>query len=428
MSKKNLEEIDIPQPEPMSEKTRPVKISRKVFKDNPEPQPESVYETGNEEIEKTTPVKAQRKMKPATQVSMDNGNGLSPVEDKPKKIRHGKWVWLGILIMLVITAIGASFGYWSAMKARQIAETSERIERATTQYLMAEKDQQNGNLEMAQQRLEYIMTIYPDYPGLTEKLTEVMLALSLSNPQTTATEETPVTAVTAVATTDTTNLSILFQQAQDQLKTAQQQNSYDRYTCWDMKKAPEDRAIQPWEALLITVNQMRNLDPSYEAIKVDGLYYIALRYYGIANINSGKLEEGIYYLTMAETIAPLDSDAESWKYQARAILIAGSWYGINWQNAADGFYDIYRNFPNAVDLSCKSVKELYSNSIEGIGDTYMSAYDYDYAATQYQSANEIYPSTRLDGKIQLALEYFANPPATPTPTIDPFAPTPTDEP
>ena len=409
-----------------------------MSKKNPIEQPEEISQEFDAET--TKPVATSRKAKKADPVfesaPVSEPEEAQPEEgtkkDKPKKVRHGKWVWLGILIMIVLGAIGTGIGYWQAMNARMKAENEMRLEKAAMHFVMAEQDQKNGDLNMAWQRLNYVLEIYPQYPGLEDKLAEVMLALSLSQPQNTTTQEAPVTVVTAVPTKDTTNLSILLQQAQNQLKTAQQQNTYDRFTCRDLT-AQEGHAIQPWEALLITVNQMRNLDPFYESVKVDGLYYTALRNNGMAYINSGKLEEGIYYLTEAETIAPLDYEADSFKYRARTILIAGSWYGVNWQKATDGFYEILQNFPNAVDLSCKTVKQLYGSSLEGLGDTYMMsgmslASDYCVAGSQYRAASGIISSDALTQKIQLADAYCANPPPTPTPTADPNAPTPTPPP
>ena len=405
MSKKIIDESFESVPDP----TKPVRTGRKIFKDNPEPETTKPVNTAG--VEKTVPVKIKaKKAKPATESTSSEDLIISDAEDvsaeeaKPKKVRHWGWFWLGILAMLIVAAIGAGVGYASAMKIRMAEETNQRLEIATTQYVMAEQDQQNGNLDMARQRLEYILTIYPEYPGLDTKLAEVMVAISLANPQTTTPQAPAETAAAPVPTKDTGQVSVLFNQAQNQY------------------------AASDWSGLLDTVNKMRDIDPTYKPIEVDGFYYYALRYNGISKIQSGHLEVGLYYFSMAEQIAPLDVDVESWRNFARMYLIAGSWFGADWAKSAELFYTVSQDVPNMIDSSGYNAKQRYGLSLAGIGDNYMLALDYCNAAIQYNSAKEVYAEEELAAKITQAEEYCANPPATPTPTIDPNAPTPTPGP
>lgn len=370
------------------------------------------------ETETTKPVATSRKAKKADIVfesapaaePEDNSSVDKSKTDKPKKVRHGKWVWLGILIMIVIAALGSGISYGLAMNARMDAEKNLRLEKAATQFVMAEQDQMNGDLEMAWKRLNYVLEVFPEYPGLDSKLSEVMLAMSLNNEEipTIAATEAPV-AVTAVPTKDTKVVSVLFTQAKSQM------------------------AASDWGGLLSTINQIRNIDPAYEPIQVDGMFYLALRNNGISTIKSGNLETGLYYFAQAEKIAPLDRDTLSWQNWSRMYLIASSWYGVNWQKAADNFYMVYVDVPALIDTSKVTAKQRYVNSLEGLGDTYMMtgttlSSDYCVAASQYRAASSILNSETLALKIQQADAYCANPPATPTPTVDPYAPTPTPTP
>ncbi len=375
--------------------TKPVRTGRKIFKDQVEPTAPIP--------QKKTVKKQSVKLEAETEIPVETSEPAE-VDGKKPKVRRGKWVWLGILIMLVIIAIGSGIGYQSALQARMAEDTNHRLELATTQFLKAEQDQAAGNLNMAQDRLEYVMTIYPNYPGVTEKLAEVMLAISLSSSQDPNPQPTPEVVVTAVPTKDTSVVSELFIQAQNQL------------------------TAQDWPGLLNTVNQMRNLNPAYESIKVDGMFYYALRYNGILKIQEGELEVGLYYFAMAETIAPLDGDIESWRRYAQNYIYAGTWYGVNWYKAAEAFYSVYQDVPYLMDSSKITSKQRYVNSLEGIGDMMMLEMKKDYfcqAVDQYEKAKEIISNDRLVGKIAQAKEYCENPPATPTPTVDPNAPTPT---
>lgn len=402
MAKKNLTENQNNEFESDPEVTKPVKTARKIFKDNQAP---AVY-TDVEHSDATVPVKVKSKARKPQASPAQTVESTDPADVvRPAKVRRAKWIWLGILIMLVITAIGAGIGYSTALKARLAAETNQRLELATTSYVKAERDIVNGDLQMASQRLQYIMTIYPGYPGLEDKLREVLTAIAIANPDASAAPQpTPDAAFTPVPTKDTSEVRVLLPQAQNQF------NSND------------------WKGLLDTINKLRNIDPSYEALTVDGLYFYALRNNGMAKINAGHLEVGLYFLAMAGSIAPLDQEAVSLASLARMYLTAESYFGINYYKSAELLADVAKNAPHMVDVSGVTSKQRYVESMIGIGDLLMTSLDYCNAAIQYETTKEILSSDDLLAKIQQAQDYCANPPAVPTPTLDPNAPEPTPTP
>ncbi|PKN97960.1 MAG: hypothetical protein CVU42_13640 [Chloroflexi bacterium HGW-Chloroflexi-4] len=404
MAKKNLTENQNETLDSFPEETKPVKTTRKIFKDNQAPEVNADAETSSS----TVPVKVKTRKPKAAEL---NSSALldDSVEKtalgKPAKAHRAKWIWLGILIMLVFTAIGSGIGYSSALKARLAAETNQRLELATTSFVKAERDIANGDLQMASQRLQYIMTIYPAYPGLEDKLKEVLTAIALANPDASAAPQpTPDAAFTPVPTKDTSQVRVLLPQAQAQF------NSND------------------WKGLLDTINQMRNIDPAYEALTVDGLYFYALRNNGLAKINAGHLEVGLYYLAMAASIAPLDQDALSLASLARMYLDAESFFGIDYYKSTELLAEVAKQVPHMVDVSGVTAKQRYVESMIGIGDVMMKSLDYCNAATQYETARNILSTDELLAKQQQAQEYCANPPAIPTPTLDPNAPEPTPTP
>jgi tetratricopeptide (TPR) repeat protein len=374
--------------------TQPVKRTRPIFKsenteNNPETQP----------VKKATPVENKTD---------------SIISEPPNKSRetkkkgHASWIWIGILGMIIITAIGTGIGYKMALDLRQHEELNQRLVVATTQFELALNDEKSGNLDLARQRLEYILEIYPAYPGLDAKLKDVMLAIALtqgpSQLTTPVPNESPTTAATIVATVDTKNLSKLLNQAQAQL------------------------AGKDWTGLLATVLNMRNLDPFYEAVKVDGLYYMALRNNGIAKVKEGSLETGIYYFSLAEQMAPIDSDAASYRIWARLYDNAGSYWRINMQQAASLYSELYSLVPNLIDSSGITVRTRYAGALEGYGDYLQQTYMWCDAVTQYEASMGIISSEALSAKLTQAREYCSNPPSTPTPTVDPSIPTPTTPP
>lgn len=376
--KKENETTPIPAAEtqPMQKKTRPI-FKADAEKPAPEPQPETVAE----------PAQAE-----------------SPA---PKK-KRGLWVLIGILGMLLIGAAGAGVGYKMAIDLRQREELNQRLVMATTQFEQALQDEKNGNLDLARQRLEYILTIYPEYPGLDGELSKVMLNIALtqgpSQITTPSPSETPVAASTPIPTQDTKNLGTLLNQAQAQL------------------------AGQDWNGLLATVLNMRNLDPFYQAVKVDGLYYMALRNMGIEKVKQGSLEPGIFYFALAEQMAPIDNDAESYRIWARMYSNAGSYWEVNMEQAAYLFSQLYPLVPNLVDASGITVRSRYADALAGYGDYLQQTYLWCDAVPQYQNSLSIKPSDAVNAKFVQAQEYCVNPPSTPTPTVDPNVPTPTTPP
>lgn len=340
--------------------------------------------------------------------NIDTLNVDSAGADPPHKPRRAKWIWLGVLIMLLITLAGAGAGYATGMRARQVEQDNQRLLLATTQFELGRVDQAEGRLQTAQQRYEYVLSIYPDFPGIDEKLVEVGLAIAqaesggaVSTPEL---EPTPYAVITPVPTKNTRSVTLLFNQAESQMTG------------------------QDWEGLFTTLSAIREIDPEYKAVQVDGMLYLASRNRGIKLIQGGQLEPGMYSFAVAEQIAPIDADAESYRSWARLYLNAGSHWGINWYAAMEGFAYLYPLVPQLRDSSGITVTMRYSRALVGYGDSLQQAYDFCGAVPIYSQANSIYADETLPGKIAQAEEYCANPPELPTPTVDPSAPTPTETP
>ncbi len=378
-TEENLSRVTAPSPE-----TKPIKTARPIFKSNTD-QPEVTTDSPElvtqvvEEIPEENP---------------------QPV----KKKRRGMWILIGIVGMLIIGAIGSGTGYLMALEVRKNAELNERLTLAATQFELALNDEKKENYNAARQRLEYILQIYPEYPGLDEKLKDVMLAIAINQGSTQLNTPVPGETVdpvsTPLPTTNSKNLSVLFNQAKAQL------------------------AASDWPGLLATVLSLRDIDPSYESVKVDGMYYYALRYNGIRKIEQGSLEVGVYYFSLAEEMAPIDRDAESYRVWARMYNNAASNWNINMLAAATQFADLYALVPNLIDASGITVRSRYAGALEGYGDYLQQTLAWCEAVVQYEASAGIVWSDRMVEKLATARELCANPPPTPTPTMGPPTPTP----
>jgi len=331
------------------------------------------------------------------------GSPTEPAESEQTtgKVKRGKWIWLGLLGVVVLVLIGSALGYGSAMRTRKIEAENQRLLLATTQFELGKADQQAGRYEIARKRFEYVLSIYPEFPGIDEKLVEIGLVLAqnqggsvVTTPQA---EGTPSNAVTPIPTKDTRSVSILVNQAEAQLKA------------------------KDWDGLYTTLSTIREIDPEYNAMNVDGMLYLALRNRGIRQVQAGNLEPGMFSFALAKQLAPIDTDAESYRIWAKLYLNAGSNWVANWQKAVEGFAYLYPLVPQLRDSSGITVTQRYARALIGYGDTLQISYDYCGAATSYSQALSIYAETGLPEKLAQAKEYCANPPVIPTPTVDPSA-------
>lgn len=326
--------------------------------------------------------------------------------NKVEKPKRGLWILVGIVLMLVGTGVGGWIGYNSAVKAR-LAEQKNKIALVTTtQFQLALADQAGGNLDTARKRLEYIVQLNPEFPGVTEKLAEVMMAQAVK------TTPTPfVVEPTPVATKDTRNTEELFVQARQQA------------------------ANKEWPAALNTLDTIRQVDPTYRAIQTDGLYYICLRNRGINRINTGMLEQGIYDITMAGQFGPLDKEAISYTQTASYYLSGVAAWGVDWPKVLEFFGQFYAAAPGLRDASGMTAAERYRKGSILYGDELMAKDDPCGAMQQYQNALLLSTDETTQGKLTEATnkcsppteEVRIQPTSAPEVTVEPPpAQTPTE--
>ena len=239
---------------------------------------------------------------------------------KPKR---GRAFLFSTLILIALLALGIFGGYQSALSIRKTAESSILMEQLGEQFQYALVDMEFGRFEIAKQRLEFIIKKDPSFPGVQEKLTEVLVQINLQANYVPPTA-TP-TPTLATPTPDFSGAEEAFTRAQ-QLITA-----------------------QDWPGALGTLDQLRKLDPNYNTSQVDGMYYFALRNNGYDLITKqGNLEGGIYYITLAERFGQLDNNANGIREGARVYLIGASFWEINWEQAVFYFTQA-RNWGNLWD-------------------------------------------------------------------------------
>lgn len=353
--------------------------------------------------ESTQPTKATQPVKSQDPSPRDEILGSTQeIQPKPKKTlagRIGKF-FLNLLIFLLIIGLGVYGGYRSGIGVREGAESELVNQQLSDQYSRAIVDIQFGNYGAAQQRLEYILDVDPSFPGVMEKLTEIMVLSSIPT-------VTPVVSPTPELIVDETNYDGLLAQAQQLI------------------------AAQQWQNTIIVLDTLRRKDPAFHTVEVDGMYYFALRNLGVDLIQAGNLEGGIYELTLAERFAPLDNTAHALRDSARYYITAASFWELDWKLSAEYFSQL--NGSGIWD-GTMTATERYKIAAVTYGDQLYAEERYCAAYEQYLGAESAGPlDERAQGRSHQSYLACYPPTATLAPTSQATATTdtsvvPTDTP
>lgn len=314
--------------------------------------------------------------------------------EKPKP-RRGKVILFGILAVILLAVIGGFIGYGSGIQQRKALEASQTNKALGEQFELALVDQAMGRNETALQRYQYIIQIDPGFPGVTERLSQVMLAINLAKTPTVVPTPTPE------PTADLRGVEELFNQAKQHM------------------------ANKEWQATLDSLEAIHKAQLEYRALEVDGMYYVALRNRGIEKIlNEGNLESGMYNLSLAEQYGPLDSDAESYRTWARIYMTGASFWEVDWSQAVYYFGQVYTAFPNLHDASNIPAVDRYRLALVGYADDLMDKGDYCEAQKQYELALSVGADSKYQPTAQHAADLCANPSGKPSSTPAPTETTP----
>ena len=298
------------------------------------------------------------------------------IVSKPKR---GRVILFNALGLIIILALAILAGYGSGISVRKNTEASTISEQLGKQFQYALVDIQFQRYENARQRLQFIISRDPSFPGVQEKLTQVLVLIH---------QPTPTLAPSLTPTPD-------FSGAEQAFTTAQQQI-----------------AAQDWPGAIGTLDEIRKLDSTYKTGQVDGMYYFALRNYGYDLITKqGNLEGGIYQFTLAERFGPLDRDAAGLREGARFYLIGASFWELDWAESLKYFNQIagYGLWDGTMTVS----ERIHYASMR-YGDQLAKDGQYCDAIGQYDNATAIAP---LDKQAQENYDDAYTKCYPPTPTV-----------
>lgn len=345
----------------------------------------------NTDLDETMPTPLnheQENVEPTGQPDAGN-ESHTPVVGTGKTKRSPSWrVWtaLGIVALVLIAATSAFGGYRAGIDLRTSAESTQNAYQIQEQYELGLQDMEAGSYNLARQRFEYVIQLNPSYPGVTEKLADVLLELN-----TTATP-TIVPTPTKTPTPDLRGVEELFAQAQQHL------------------------ANNDWTAAIDTLLALRKADLNYQAVWVDDMLYVSLRNRGKDKIlKDGNLEGGIYDLSLAERFGLLDVDARGYLTWARLYITGASFWEIDWGEAVYYFGQVAPAMPNLRDGSGWTATERYRLALIGYAGFLADNKQWCDAQETYELAL----SYGTDPDVEVTLEFVTqkcSPPAEEQPT------------
>jgi hypothetical protein len=321
------------------------------------PQPEEPQIAAPEAEEFTQPAPTFEGPGPEEPTPSGSPPPPTPPAEKKRRRRWPAWMLGGLLTLLLIAFASGYGGYLRGIRMREEAQATLITSQLQEQFDLAVQDMSAGRYELAYQRLSYINAHDPGYPGMIDLLVEVQMKVSTTPTPTLA--PTP----TLTPTPDLRGVETLVTQSQQAVANAE------------------------WTKAIETLLSLRKSDPQYQAVMVDDLLYISYRNRGRDKIlKEADLEGGIYDLTLAERLGPLDAEAQGLLTWAGLYITGASFWEIDWAQAVYYFGQVAPALPNLRDGSGLTASERYRQALVGYGDSLMQKEQYCDAKGQYELA------------------------------------------
>lgn len=351
-------------------------------------------------IEQTQPSKPEVPAHnvPAVEIAVPEGDLTMPVNVSAKlnKLRRWHIIVGGIVLILLLGAVGGYLGYRSAIAARVQAVNGQTTKVATEQFMLGVQAQTSGNHALALRHFEYVIELDPNFPGVKDKLAQSMMAVALMRtPTLTPAIILPTPTIAFTPTPDLRGEEEIFNNARALVSNKE------------------------WGKALEVLDTLRNRNIKYRPVEVDGMYYVALRHQGMLSINMGRLETGLYQLALTERFAPLDVDADGLRIWARMYLTGASYWGVRWDKVVDIFAQIYPYYPNLRDVLGVTAAERFRLASIHYGDEFAAQEKSCEAYEQYNNAQKLVKDAAVEPKMDAAFKICYPPTSTPGPTATP---------
>lgn len=293
--------------------------------------------------------------------------------------------------LLFITAASAAAGWTAGRADLGATATVEAGFYLYEQYNQAVADIEAENYELALERLEFIFAQDPEFLDVADLWVQVQLVLG----HTSSGGQSGLPTNTPTPTPDPRPKEELLAAAQAHI------------------------AAREWTQAIDTLLSLRQADPAFHTVEVDGLLYLALRNRGAANIvQNGLFEPGLYDFSLAVKFGPLDGQAVNYREWARLYLYGNAFWYAYPEEAAYYYGQLVNMVPDLRDSSGLSAFYRYWQSLVHIADRLAADEEWCDAMDAYQQAL----NARPDNGVQPTASYVTDrcieltPSATPLPS------------
>ena len=344
----------------------------------------------------------------------DEALEAEPLDKSPKKKKkkQGKWIWAALLFLLLALLLGGFLGYRKGIARRMQKQSQQEMQMIEAQLSLYFGDMGNKKYENAHARLAWIKSIKPNFPGIDDMLAEASekmgyVPTTLPEPVVGIETQEPI----QVGETPTPKPTLDLAQAEALYSSIQ---------------AAID--AQDWHLAVSKILEIKETAFEYKRIMVDGYYFIALRNRGISRIWACDWEQGMYYLSVVDSLVALVNDAHGAYQWAANYITATSYWDASWASAVEAFGALYEQSPYFAETGGMTVAERYRIALYQRGEEFARQEDWCTAADYYKRSIEVGLHLDIQVTATAYAEYCANPPGqeTPEPTPEEI-PTPDGE-
>jgi len=314
-------------------------------------------------------------------------------DTQPVVVRNKRPLWfvilgscLGFIFIFLSVLMGGYTGYQSGHQEIARAAVLADFQQLQEQFFLGMQDFNEGNLELARQRFEYILARDPNFPGAADRLVDTLRILYATS--------TP----TAIPPTPTLTPTRDMRPVEELLELAK--NYFD---------------LGDWNNVIDTLIALRKENPDFRVVDVDSLLFRSLRNRGIQKIQSeSNLEGGIYDLALADRFGPIDEEAKRWRNLARIYMIGLGFWEVYPQQAVYYFGQVAAAAPYLRDASGWTASGRYRESLLHYADQLAREGDWCEAESQYLLALSLGADNRIQATAVYAQLQCSPPTHTPT--------------
>jgi tetratricopeptide (TPR) repeat protein len=166
-----------------------------------------------------------------------------------------------------------------------------------------------------------------------------------------------------------------------------------------------------WGEVIVSLEQLRRVDPTYRAEEVEVMLFEAYREQSLDLLDLGELEDALSLLERALELAPDDPDVAELHDWLSLYMTGLSQWGVDWEKSVATFTQLYELNPDFLD-----VRQRLHDALLDLGDVYFEEGAWCVAESQYVEALQVQESPEATAKRDDARELCVRAIAEATPS------------